>query len=355
MASMRRRKDRWQVQVRRKGSPQISRTFSLRADAQAWAREIELTIDRHGLPIPKRQLQSITLADLLRRYLAEVTPRKKSQVKETYRINRLLKSDLAALSLAHLGRHHIANFRDARLEDTGTQAVRHDLNLLSNLFSVAVRDWGLNLPGNPLSHLEKPPISKPRERRLSHDEHQRLLQAAAQIAPDYLPDLISWLIETSMRKGEALRITRADFDPEKQTILIREAKNGFSRRFPIGSLASKIFNARCPREGYLFQVQECLLRSHWHRATKRAGVSDLHMHDLRHEGISRLFEKGLSVPEVASISGHRDIRQLARYAHANMQLVHAKLCGPSAENLNRRERSNKETPNDAKQGENDNE
>ena len=49
--------------------------------------------------------------------------------------------------------------------------------------------------------------------------------------------------------------------------------------------------------------------------TKRAGIVDLHFHDLRHEAISRFFEKGLSIPEVSLISGHKDVRQLMRYTH----------------------------------------
>ncbi len=51
----------------------------------------------------------------------------------------------------------------------------------------------------------------------------------------------------------------------------------------------------------------------WERLRKRAGIADLHFYDLRHEAISRFFERGLSVPEVALISGHRDYRMLFRY------------------------------------------
>ena len=48
---------------------------------------------------------------------------------------------------------------------------------------------------------------------------------------------------------------------------------------------------------------------------KRANVEDLRFHDLRREAISRFFEKGLSIPEVALISGHKDVRMLFRYTH----------------------------------------
>jgi integrase len=51
----------------------------------------------------------------------------------------------------------------------------------------------------------------------------------------------------------------------------------------------------------------------------------LHFHDLRHEAISRFFERGLSVPEVALISGHRDLRMLLRYTHPMAQGILQKL------------------------------
>jgi len=62
-------------------------------------------------------------------------------------------------------------------------------------------------------------------------------------------------------------------------------------------------------------------RLSWERVRKRAGISDLHFHDLRHEAISRFFELGLSVPEVALISGHRDARMLFRYTHPMRETI----------------------------------
>jgi len=63
----------------------------------------------------------------------------------------------------------------------------------------------------------------------------------------------------------------------------------------------------------------------WERLRKRAGIDDLHFHDLRHEAISRLFEKGLSIPEVALISGHRDVRMLFRYTHLRAEDIAQRL------------------------------
>lgn len=57
------------------------------------------------------------------------------------------------------------------------------------------------------------------------------------------------------------------------------------------------------------------MRLAWERLVRRIGLEDLHLHDLRHEAVSRLFEKGFHVAEVAAISGHRELRMLTRYTH----------------------------------------
>jgi integrase len=78
-------------------------------------------------------------------------------------------------------------------------------------------------------------------------------------------------------------------------------------------------------EGKLFPITANAVRLAWDRLVRRAQIEDLHFHDLRHEAISRLFERGLSVPEVAHISGHKDARMLFRYSHAVRERVLEKL------------------------------
>ena len=75
----------------------------------------------------------------------------------------------------------------------------------------------------------------------------------------------------------------------------------------------------------MFPITANALRLAWERLRRRAGITDLHFHDLRHEAISRFFEKGLSVPEVALISGHRDYRMLFRYTHLRAEDIVGKL------------------------------
>ena len=75
----------------------------------------------------------------------------------------------------------------------------------------------------------------------------------------------------------------------------------------------------------MFVVSANAVRLAWERLRRRAGVSGLRFHDLRHEAVSRFFEKGLNTPEVAAISGHRDPRMLMRYTHPKAEAIAVKL------------------------------
>ena len=69
------------------------------------------------------------------------------------------------------------------------------------------------------------------------------------------------------------------------------------------------------QESPLFAYKPRGLSGEFLKLCRRTGIDDLHFHDLRHEAISRFFEMGFSIPEVALISGHKDYRMLARYTH----------------------------------------
>ena len=87
-----------------------------------------------------------------------------------------------------------------------------------------------------------------------------------------------------------------------------------------------LLNGLSPGKGALvFPITTNALKLAWQRTVKRAEIEDLHFHDLRHEAISRFFELGLTLPEVALISGHRDYRMLFRYTHPRAKDVAKKL------------------------------
>lgn len=115
-------------------------------------------------------------------------------------------------------------------------------------------------------------------------------------------------------------------DAERQAD-IPESKNGEARTIPLSKSAISVLGDLPTGKDRVFPISANSLKLAWKRVLKRAGITDLHFHDLRHEAISRLFEQGLTVPEVALISGHKDARQLFVYAHAVRQSILQKLDG----------------------------
>ena len=132
-------------------------------------------------------------------------------------------------------------------------------------------------------------------------------------------NIIELALETGMRRSEILSIGKQDI---KDTYIhLSNTKNGSPRNIPITTKVREILNkSKLP-----YSISCNALRLNWSRMIKKAGITDLHFHDLRHEAISRFFEKGLSVPEVALISGHKDVRQLMRYTHLKISNLITKL------------------------------
>jgi hypothetical protein len=135
MASFRKRGNLWQAQVRRNGFPPISKSFSSRRDAELWAFEQEVSIQRDGLPSAVNALlTATTLRDLVLRYQDTVTPSKRSADVEKYRLNTILKHKIAKLPLKAVTPAALASFRDERLKTVKGGTVRKDLSVLSHLF-----------------------------------------------------------------------------------------------------------------------------------------------------------------------------------------------------------------------------
>ena len=130
MATIRKRGSSWHIQVRRTGQPSITRSFRLKGDADAWARQMEALADREMLPINAALLRQKTVSDLLIRYRDEVVSRKKSRVQEASIIAQFLKDPLASISLGKATPSVFAQFRDKRLKVVKPATVVRQISLL---------------------------------------------------------------------------------------------------------------------------------------------------------------------------------------------------------------------------------
>ena len=315
MASIRKRNGLWQAQVRSRKIGSISKSFHKKTDAIAWAK-VQEAMMQTGEWKPKDKRYS-TIGDLIRTYLLKATPNKKGAAPETRRLNRLLKeTPLMQIKLDEAKPHHFATFRDHRLKD-GNRACQYDLVLLRAAWNTARIEWGWELGDNPLTLIRFPKSNPPRERRLKPGEYERLMAASAETKVWYLWPMIEIAIETCMRRGEILSLEWKHIDFERSKALLPSTKNGRSRWVPL-SLKVNILLDKLPKDhDRLFPITDVAVRQSWDRLRKRAGITDLTFHDLRHEGISRQFESGLSISQVMAISGHQTAGQLFRYIQLN--------------------------------------
>jgi len=327
MACIRKRDTKWHVQIRRAGQPSITRTFIKKSLASEWARRTETDLDNNGFIAERTQLLKITLADLLRRYLDEVIIHKKGAGVESYVIGSLLRHKISRYTLKSLTPDMFRQYRDERLKTVKPSTISRQLSIIRHAFSVAKNEWGIPITDNPVARIKMPSPNTQRNRRLKHNELELLLNGCKESRVWWLSPLIQLAIETGMRRGELLNIKEENINIDTRTLHIPVTKNGHPRTIPLSTKAVQILSSlqKHEKEDRIFPITGNAVRLAWGRLKRRVGVTDLRFHDLRHEATSRFFEKDLNVMEVATITGHKDIRMLQRYTHLRAEDLAKKL------------------------------
>jgi integrase len=333
----------WNVQVRLKGRSPVSKTFKTKAEAVRWARTqeaLDIPARPIALPVPSgllgppqipsesTEVPSLgpSLAELFDKYEAEVSPLKKGHAMEVYRLARL-KSRIGHLGVSLVTSKDVAGYRDQRLKEVSSGTVLRELVVLSHVFEVARIEWGYRIDSNPVKLIRKPKKARERDRRLDPGELQSLLQELQGNA--LVSSLVLLAIETGMRRGELVSMGWKDIDLQRRTVFLRDTKNGESRMVPLSTKAVSILQGlreiAGKASGPVFSLQPHSVTQAFQRACERAGIRDLRFHDLRHEATSRLFEKGLNMMEVSSITGHKTLSMLKRYTHLKASELALKL------------------------------
>lgn len=338
--------DTWKAVIRRTGWPTTSKTFRTKRDAEDWARRTEDEMVR-GVFIQRSASERLTLEVALKRYLAEVTPTKaaKTQQSEASSAKTLIAS-LGKYSLAALNPEIISSYRNARLAEPSrrggsisSNTVRLELALLSHLFTVAIKEWHMGLPFNPVLNIRKPSPGEGRNRRLAADEEHRLLAAINAHCNPMLGWIVRIALETGMRSAEINGLRRSQVDLKMRVVRLTHTKNGDTRTVPLTQQATEAFkqalnNPIRPIDTDLVFFGEpgkdgkrrpYTFNKTWNTLKKKLGLSDLHFHDLRHEAVSRFVEDGLSDQEVSAISGHKSMQMLKRYTHLRTEDLVSKL------------------------------
>lgn len=327
MATIRKRgASQWEAQIRKKGFLSQTKTFATRKEAAAWASVVESEMVR-GVFVSRTESENTTLGTALERYRREITPTKRNTAAEEGRIKLWLEHPLSSRSLASIRGSDIANVV-AEMQGRGLAAntIRLHLAIISNLYTVARREWGMENLSNPTEFVRKPRLPQGRDRRLEGDEEVRLLESAT-VTSNEMAAIVRIAIETGMRQAEILGMEWRHIDLDMRVCHLPMTKNGAARTVPLSMKAVDVL-ASLPRRisGRVWSYQSSGgFRSAWSRVCPRAGIDGLTFHDLRHEATSRFFEKGLQMMEVAAITGHKSPAMLARYTHLRAEDLAPKL------------------------------
>jgi integrase len=322
----------FQVKIRRRGHPAQSRTFDRKTDAERWARKVEREMD-DGVFVDRSEAEATTLAELIDRYILEVTPGHKGAIQEKQRLEQLRGFPLAQYSAATVKSKDFANWRNERLQEVSPATVIRELNLWHAVIERSRQEWGIHLAENPVHLVKRPKADPARERRLdpARDENQkteedRLLEACDGDRDPWMGPIARIAIETAMRQGEILGLKWADVDLCQSIAVLHDTKNGERRVVPLSSRARAVLEV-LPHHisGMVFPIYQNAFKMRFRRACERAGIVGLRFHDLRHEATSRLFERGLDMMEVASITGHKSLSMLKRYTHLHAPTLARKL------------------------------
>ncbi|GAB0153547.1 site-specific integrase [Marinobacterium sp. BA1] len=318
MATIRKLRSKWQAQVRIKGHKPQAKSFTLRSDAVAWARQVETEIQR-GLFVDTAVAEQMTVRDAIERYLTSINDQKKQRIERS--TARPVVASLGHISLFNLHNQHLADFRDEQLKLVGTTTVVHRLSLLSKVLKIAAQEWNVPFPKG-IPGVRKPKRPRGRDRRLLDGELDQLLDALSETPQ--VQQIVILAVETAMRRGELVKIERKHINWNTRTLHIPETKTGVPRDVPLSERAIAVLKAvsGCADQlGKVFNIQPDSVSQAFERACKRAGIEGLRFHDLRHEATSRFFEMGLNTMEVATITGHKTLEMLSRYTHLRAETL----------------------------------
>jgi len=332
MATFRKRCGGWRAEIFKKGV-RDSQTFPTKAHAMAWATQREAEI-LAGIGKPK--LAEFSFKQALERYCDEVSPKKAGQRWEALRIRRFLE-DMSFVfePIDTIEAEQIALWRDNRLKSVAISTVTREMNLLSSIFEIARREWKW-CKTNPVREIKRPGNHPPRDRRISAEEEQAMLDALGYVegkSPQTQMQEVAYVfliaLETAMRKGEILNLSLDTVQLEKRYVRLLKTKNGDSRNVPLSKRATQLLDviiksAQEQKRDDLFVVSAANADVLFRRVRDRLGLENLHFHDTRHEAITRLARK-LDVLDLARMTGHRDPRSLMVYYNATASEVAARL------------------------------
>lgn len=323
----------WRATVRKKGHPQVSKTFQTKGKAQTWATRLEATIE-DGSP---KYNSDYTVGDLIEKY-REFCEAKKPILHSSNRhyMLRHLDEGLGHIEATKLTVKHISDWVERRTikQGAGPSTCYMELSTLKTVFKITKAHLDIELP-DTISQAQVilttqgmiDASSRNRDRRPTDEELKRLLE---KLSPK-VADIVRIASVLGLRRSEILGLKWTDLDESNKMIWVRNHKHPKPNKknddhIPLIEGSYEIITRQPKSSERIFSnitgetVSDAFLK-----CCRDLEIEDLHFHDLRHHAISCLFEAGLEIQEVALISGHKDWRHLRRYTNLKSISLHKRL------------------------------
>ncbi len=318
-------KERWWIYYRA-GGRQYVREAVKGATSRAEALKLlqqkvtEIFRDSAGMKKPKAR---ITFSELAKTYLANTTQLKDWR-NNKYRLDLSLLPFFGKLYLDEITPRHIEEYRSMRLKKIKPITTNRELALLKGMFTKAI-DYGY-VTANPVKKVKMIPEGDcARERILTQEEEERLMSEAV---PHLRPFLVIAL-NSGMRRGEILKLAWSEIDFRNRLVHVIKTKRNKNRVVPMNNVMYKTLQElRAEANGSERVYQSKHVQGAFETARKKAGLSGLRLHDLRHTFATRLIQSGVDVFTVQKLLGHSTITMTMRYVHsfeAQMRDAVAKL------------------------------
>ncbi len=272
-----------------------------------------------------------TFAEMISKYLKEHSEKNKTP-KSCIRDRQLanhLNSYFGDLLLTEITPKTISEYKAKRRDEGASpRTINYELALMSHAFNLAIKEWEW-LKDNPVSKVSKEKVNNMRERWLTLEEEEKLLNTS----PKWLQELIIFSLETGLRQGEILNLQWPQVDLFRKTITILEQKNRGKDTIPLNERALEVLKAKAKvrhiKTNYVFHNNNGnrigvgnLLRA-FYLATKRANLKGFRWHDLRHTFATRLVQAGVDLYSVQKLGRWKNIQMVMRYAHHHPESLRA--------------------------------
>jgi len=325
MATFRKRSGKWEVRVRRYSNKTISKTFIQKPDAEKWAREVEVQIEK-GQYEDLSQANNITLSELMQVYYKDVTTTKLGHKEEKYKIDKLCRQPIANLKLARVTPLQIRKFQEACLLIYNPSTTNKYLTLISVAIKHARTMLGIYLPNNPCDFVKRLKEPEFKADIIEEHEEQLLLSESEKSKANWLKLAIMLGIDCGLRRGEIIKLRRENIDFFNSTAKLLETKNGTSRNVGLSPrVIEEIRKLPINIDGRVINCPSNDNFNHFYaQLQKWTGVKKT-FHTTRHTFASRCAMKGWSIAEISAQGGWKNLSVLKRYTHIKATHLSKKL------------------------------